>query len=186
MSDYLNALARRRAKPAAAPVADTTRERARAHELLRILRGAEALHYVVGPVSAVVLPQDEHPDLKAWAAWLRPLYPAWAIPSTLVAELWRGRPDRGWQRVVIAPHEPPRLRQRRDDHRTQGPGWWQGIGRAGADGIWKGPLTEPLPDEPLAVVALTMPSDDARNRIVVNGGAVKRKSARWREPTQDQ
>lgn len=79
MTDRQAARAARRQGPPRADVEAVREARAEAHRLLRLRRGADAVPFVAGPVSAVVVPHREYPTVEAWRTWLSDLYSAWAV-----------------------------------------------------------------------------------------------------------
>lgn len=116
--------------------------RVEAHRVLRLGRGAEAVGFCIGAVSAVVEPHLEFDGPGSWRVFLERLYPAWAVEVGV--RLFE--PDaRGFSQVVLALAEPPRRRWRR---RVDGIDvrWLAAQGQVGIDGIWKGEPDAPLPE----------------------------------------
>ena len=128
-----------------------TEARREAHRALRAVRGAEAAYYSRGAISAVVWPQREFASVAAWAAFLTPLYPPWAVKIgvSLYGAETVGRELYGTESaVLLEPDMPPHISSRdRTDRRLIDVRYYAAAGFVGPDGLWKYDPEEPLTDD---------------------------------------
>lgn len=139
MSDRRALLAARTARRAQSTTGSTVEARREAHRQLRMRRGREAATLVKQAASAVIDPHAEFRSRQEWRAWLDTLYPAWA--AEIGERLWADRHCL----VVIAPDEPPRKRASLVDAPRLNLSHYGD--KLDADGLWRIPVGEPLPDD---------------------------------------